>query len=168
MTRELWVDEVEVDVSGFFTSHHFLQTVVGILGELTLHTFSRNGVFVDADGRELVVQKTNWWRGWHELRENGLVLGTAHPRGFWRRAMEVGFQGAMYELTPASFWSRGYHLLDETGAMLVEVQPRGVFRRGAYLTIMRPVNVDLLVFAYYLVNMHWQEQSAAGAAAAGS
>ena len=164
-----WVaDEIEVVVSGFFTTHHLLQTAAGILGELTLPAFNRTGVFRSADGRELVVERTSWWRGWHELRENAVVLGTACPRGFWRRTIEVGFRGAMYELVPASFWSRGWRLLDEMGTTLVEVQPRGVFRRGAYLMIMEPVSVDLLVFTYYLVNVRWQEQAAAAGAAAGS
>ena len=169
IAQESWVaDEIEVVVSGFFTTHHLLRTATGILGELTLPAFNRSGLFRSADGRELVVERTSWWRGWHELRENNVVLGTACPRGFWRRTIEVGFRGAMYELVPTSFWSRGWLLLDEMGTTLIEVQPRGVFRRGAYLMIMEPVSVDLLVFTYYLVNVRWQEQAAAAGAAAGS
>jgi hypothetical protein len=52
--------------------------------------------------------------------------------------------------------------------ILLEVQPRGIFRRGAYLTILGPVEADLLAFVYYLVNVRWQEQTAAASAAAGS
>jgi len=116
------------------------------------------------------VERTSWWRGWHELRENGVVLGTARPLGFWRRAMSVGFRGQMYELVPTSFWCRGWYLVDEAGTILMEVQPRGIFRRGAYVMIREPVDADLLVFTYYLVHARWQEQStaASGAAAAGS
>jgi hypothetical protein len=166
MNQESWVaDEIEITVSGFFTTHHFLQTPAGNLGELTLPAFSKSGIFRFADGRELVAARTSWWRGWHELRENGVVLGTACPQSFWRRTMEVGFRGAIYGLVPASFWARGWLLLDETGTTLLKVQPRGTFRRGAYLAIVEPVNVDLLVFTYYLVNVRWQEQAAAGAAA---
>lgn len=169
MNQESWVaDEIEVTVSGFFTTHHVLQTSAGNLGKLTLPALSKSGVFRFAGGRELVVARTSWWRGWHELRENGIVLGTACPQGFWRRTMEIGFRGAMYELVPASFWARRWLLLDETGATLIEVQPRGAFRRGAYLTIVEPVSIDLFVFAYYLVNARWQEQSAAAGTAAGS
>jgi hypothetical protein len=167
----MWTSgEVEVDVWGFFTTHHSMQTVTGILGEFTFPAFSTSGVFYSADGRELVMQRTSWWRGWHELRENGVVLGTARPRGFWRRTMSIGFRGLMYELEPAGFWSRGWYLTDGAGTILVEIQPRGLFRRGAYLTIMGPVHANLLVFAYYLVNVRWQEQAAAasGAAASGS
>jgi hypothetical protein len=126
------------------------------------------GVFHGADGRELVVRRTNWWRGWHEMREGGIVLGTAHLQGFWRRVMGIGFRGATYELRPVDFWSRGWHLWDETGTIVIEIRPRGVFRRGADLTVMKPVNVDLLVFVYYLVNVRWQEQSGAAGVAAGS
>ena len=169
VTQEEWrTDEIEVDVSGLFTTRHSLQTTTGDLGELTLPAFSASGVFRAADGRELVVARTSWWRGWHELRESGVVLGTARPQGFWRRTMSVGFQGAMYELALAGFWSRAWHLVDEAGMVLLEIRPRGVFRRGAYLTIMGPVHADLLLFTYYLVNVRWQEQSAAAGAAAGS
>jgi hypothetical protein len=116
----------------------------------------------------LVVEQISWWRGWHELREDGIVLGTARPLGFWRQKMSVGFRGEMYELVPASFWARSWLLTDGTERELIDVQPRGVFRRGAYLTILAPIHTDLLVFVYYLVNVRWQEQSAAAAAAAGS
>ena len=167
MEREIWTSgEFEVEVWGCFTTHHLLQTAAGVLGELVLPAFSRGGVFHSADGRELMVERTSWWRGWHELREGGIVLGTAVPLGFWRRAAEIGFRGMAYALEPTSVWSRGWRLIDKDGMVVLEIQPRGVFRRGAYLTIRGPVHIDLLIFAYYIVNVRWQEQSAAAAAAA--
>lgn len=169
MEQEIWTyGEIEVDVWGFFTTHHLMQTTVGVLGEFTLPALSRGGVFRAADGRELVVEQISWWRGWHELREDGIVLGTAHTLGFWRQKMSVGFRGEMYELVPASFWARSWLLTDRTGRELIKVRSRGAFRRGAYLTILGPMHTDLLIFAYYLVNVRWQEQSAAATAAAGS
>jgi hypothetical protein len=169
MARELWAtDEIEVDVSGFFTTHHFLQTAAKTLGEWALPAFRSGGVFRAADGRELVVERTSWWRGWHQLREDGVVLGTARPCGFWRRTMSVGLRGLMYELEPAGFWSRGWHLVDGAGTMMLDSQPRGIFRRGACIAIQCPVDADLLVFVYYLVSVRWQEQAAAASAAAGS
>ena len=170
MEREFWTGgEIEVDVFGFFATHHHMQMMKGTLGEFTFPAFGTSGVFRFDSGRELVVGRTSWWRGWHELRGNGIVLGTARPRGFWWHTLDVGFRGQMYELAPASFWSRGWHLVDGTGVILVEVWPRGFFRRGAQLVVKRAVHTDLLVFTYYLVNARWQEQAAAGgAAAAGS
>jgi hypothetical protein len=168
-TQGVWAgDGVEVTVSGFFTTHHLVQTPTGILGEFTLSAFSTGGVFTTADGRELEMRKTNWWRGWHEMREDGVVVGTAHSQGFWQRTMSIGFRGATYELVPAGCWSRGWCLLDGTEATVIEVYPRGAFQRGAYLTVVEPVHVDLLAFAYYLVNVRWQDQSAAAVAATGS
>jgi hypothetical protein len=170
MERAVWtIGEIEVYVSGFFTTHHCMQTAAMVLGEFTLPAFSTGGVFRFADGRELVVKRTSWWRGLHVLQEDGVVLGVAQPRGFWRRTMSVGFRGLLYELEPVNFWSRGWRLIDRAGTALLEVQPRGVFCRGAYLTIMGPVHTDLLVFTYYLVNVRWQEQAAVpSAVAAGS
>ncbi len=166
--KTLTTDQVQVTVSGFFTTHHFLETVMEELGELTLPASGKRGVFRSDDGSEFTVERTSWWRGWHELRENEIVLGTARPQSFWRRTLDVGYRGATYELISAGFWSRGWLLVDKVGTVLLDIQPRGVFRRGAYITILEPVNVDLLVFAYYLVNARWQEHAAATGAAAGS
>ena len=68
---------VEVEVTGFFTTHHFPSSEMGGLGELTLPAFARGGVFLGSDGRELEVERTSYWRGWHELRQAGIVVGTA-------------------------------------------------------------------------------------------
>jgi hypothetical protein len=172
MKDQMWTfGEIEVEMWGCFTTHHLLQTETGILGEMTLPAFSSGGVFDAADGRNLVVEKTSWWRGWHELRENDIVVGSARPTGFWGRTMSVGFRGLMYELVPAGFWSDGWDLLDGAGAVLVEVRRWGFFRRKVVLTVHGPVHSDLLVFVYYLAHIRWQEQTAAVAAssaAAGS
>jgi hypothetical protein len=169
MKDQMWTSgEIEVEMWGCFTTHHLLRTETDVLGEMTLPAFSSGGVFKAADGRNLVVEKTSWWRGWHELRENDIVVGSAHPAGFWGRTMSVGFRGLMYELVPAGFWSDGWHLLDGMGTVLVEVRRLGFFRRKVVLTVHGTVHPDLLVFVYYLVNVRWQEQTAAAAAAAGS
>ena len=169
MPDDSWLaDGVEVTVSGTFTTHHRLDTAAGCLGELTLPAFRRGGIFRAADGRELSVRRTKWWRGWYEMSEDGVVLASARPRGAFRREILIAFAGQEHTLTPAGFLRRGWLLGDGAGTVLLEIQPRGVFRRGAYLTILAPVDADLLAFAYYLVQMRWQEESAAaGAAAAG-
>jgi len=162
--------EIEVEISGVFTTHHSMKTSARFLGELTLPVFSNGGVFRSADGRELVVERTSWWRGWHEMREDGVVIGAARSRGFWRRTMSVGYRGGTYELEPAGFWSRAWYLTDEAGTVLLEVHPRGFFRQRVTLAVKGRVHADLLVFAYYLVNVRMREQSAvaSSAAAAGS
>ena len=169
MAREVWpTDEIAVIVSGAFTTHHHLRTETRTLDELTLPAFRTGGVFRAGDGRAVTVQRTSWWRGWHELREGETVLGTARPRGFWRRQMVVQFEGRGYVLQPAGFWTRSYHLVDAVERTLLEVRPRDGFRRGAYVAAPVPVDVGLLVFAYYLVHTRWQEDAAAAGAAAAS
>jgi hypothetical protein len=91
-------------------------------------------------------------------------VGTARPLGIFRRENTVRFVERDYRLGAAGFLGRIWHLVDDAGQMLVEVRPRGVFRRGAIMRILRPVDVDLLVFTYHVVNTRWQEQTAAAAA----
>ena len=152
--------EMEVDTWGCFTTHHQMKTRTQILGELTLPAFDRGGTFLFADGRELVVGKTSWWKGWHELRENGIVVGSARPLGFWAQRIGVGFRGRMYELVSAGFWSDGWDLLDESGMKILEIRRRGFFRRMVDLLAHEEILPDLLVFAYYLAHVRWQEQTA--------
>ncbi len=169
MKDQMWTgDEIEVEMWGCFTTHHRLSTETHVLGELILPVFSSGGVFAAADSRELVVEKTSWWRGWHELRENGIVVGSARPLGFWGQRMSVGFRGLMYELAPVGFWSDGWDLLDGSGEVVLEIRRWGFFRRKVSLTIHRSVHFDLLIFVYYLANARWQEQTAAVAAASGA
>ena len=166
MRRATWLaDRVEVAVAGGFTTHHVLHTDAGALGELTVPALRKRAAFHAADGRELLIEQTSWWRGTYELREAGAVLGTARPLGIFRRENIVRFGERDYRLGAAGFWGRIWYLADDAGQMLVEVHPRGVFRRGAIMRILSPVDVDLLVFTYHLVNTRWQEQTAAGASA---
>jgi hypothetical protein len=167
VAREIWpTDEIEVSVSGAFTTHHRVHMATGALGEFTFPTFRTSGVFRATDGRELTVRRTSLWRGQRELREGDAVLCRAWPRGFFGREIVVQFKGQEYALRPAGFWTRSWRLTDGVYRALLEIRPRGVFRRGAYLTVMVLVDADLLVFAYYLVHMRWQEEAAAASAAA--
>ncbi len=165
MEQEFWTtDEIETVVSGLFTTRHSLQTATGIMGELTLLPLRWNDVFRFVDGRKLVVKRTNWWRGWHELWENEVVLGSARPRGMLRREIIIQFGGEGFVLKPAGFWSRRWYLTDGAGTPLLEIRPRrGIFRRGALLTILGTVDAALLVLTYYLVFTRWRQESAAAA-----
>jgi hypothetical protein len=169
MKRETWLaDQVEVTVSGVFTTHHHLQTATGVLGELTMPALRRRAVFDTVDGRQLIIEQTSWWRGSYEIREDGTVLGTAQPLGIFRRENVVRFGDRDYRLRAAGFWGRIWHLVDNAGEALIEVQARGVFQRGAVVRILRAVDVDLLAFTYHLVNARWQEQAAVAGASAGA
>lgn len=165
MEQEWIADEIEVEVSGFFTTCHRLQTAVGVMGELTLSALRSNGVFRFVDGRELTMKRTSWWRAWHELSEDGVVSGSTRPRGFFRREIVVQFGDREFALKPGGFWTRSWHLIDDAGTALLEIRPQGIFRRGALLTILDAVDVALLVFSYYLVYVRWREERAAAAAA---
>jgi hypothetical protein len=166
MNRIFHGDEVEVTISGVFTTHHRMQVLRGALGELTLPALRRDGVFCAADGRELAVRRPHWWRDWHELWEGETVLGTARPQGFFGRRIAVQFRNREYTLQPAGFWTRAWHLADRAGTTLLEIRPRGVFRRGAYVKVIFAVDTALLVLAYYLVHTRWQRESTAAASAA--
>jgi hypothetical protein len=61
----------------------------------------------------------------------------------------------------AGIWSRTWHLVDEAGTVVLEIRPRGAFPRAEVLRVLQPMEVDLLVFAYYVVNARWNEQAAA-------
>jgi hypothetical protein len=116
----------------------------------------------------LVIERASWWRGVYELWEDGVMAGVARPLGILRRENVVRLGGRDYRLRAAGFWGRVWHLLDDAGQMLVEVRPRGIFRRGAVLRILGPVDVDLLILAYHVVNGRWREQTAAAGASAGA
>jgi hypothetical protein len=160
VAQDVWeANEIEVTVSGFFTTYHRLETAAGTLGEFTFPALRMRAFFRAADGRELLARRVSVWRGRHELQEGDLVLATAEPAGFLRRAMTVRFGGREYALRP-DFGGRRWRLADAAGATLLEIRPRGAFRRGAYLTVQGEVDADLLAFAYYLVVRRWKKQRA--------
>jgi hypothetical protein len=162
-----WIDEIEVEVRGLLTTHHELETVAGTWGSFTFPALSGHAVFRTANnGRDLLMRKTSFWSGSHELLDGDVVLGSADRRGLFRRDIVVGFRGQTYQLEPAGWFTRDWRLLDGSGNLLLEVRPRGVFRRGAYLTLRGAVDAELIAFTYYLVYQRQQEEAAAAAAAA--
>jgi hypothetical protein len=50
----------------------------------------------------------------------------------------------------------------------MEIQPRGVFKQGAYLSLRGAIELDLVAFAYFLVQMRKQEDAAVVAATSAS
>jgi hypothetical protein len=167
MTQVNWmIGELEIEVAGFFTTHHTVKSEVGIVGEFTFPAFSQHAVYRATDGRELHMQKTHWWAGAHELIDGEIVRGTADRAGFFRRDMIVQFDGQEYGLEPEGFFKQGWYLVSADGTKLVEIQPRGVLKQGAYLWAHTVVEAELVAFAYYLVHMRKQEEAAAAAASA--
>ncbi len=164
MEAGLAVNRIQVDVSGLFATHHRFLSEAGVLGELTFPAMGRQGVYRSFDGRELTVVRTSWWRGKHELREGGMTLGSSQQRGFFRFKIVIQFGGQEYALERISPWKRTWRLVGPGQMALLEISPQGVFKQGAFLDILGEIDADLLVFAYCLVYMRWQEESAAAAA----
>jgi hypothetical protein len=59
--------QIEVEHSGFFTSHHAFRTPAATLGELTLPAFSDHGTYRTSNGQGLRLGKTRWLGGAYEL-----------------------------------------------------------------------------------------------------
>lgn len=168
MNQEIWtLDEIEVEVSGFFTTHHVLRTEAGILGELIFPAFSQSARYRSSGGRELLMRKTHWLSSTHDLVEGEVVRGSGARPGLFRRDIVLQVDGQQYSLEPEGILSQGWRLFDARGQQLLGLRPRGIFRQGAYLTVTGAVDADLVAFAYYLVQMRQQEE-AAGATAATS
>ena len=166
MTNEMsTLDEIEVDVSGFFTTHHHFQTRWGHLGRCTFPAFSQHANYRASDGHELLMQKSHWLGSAHEVVDGGTVRGRADRPGLFRRDIVIEFDGQEYRLEPEGFLSQGWLLFDVEGTKLLEIRPRGVLKQGAYLTLTGAINADLVAFVYYLVHMRQQEDAAATTAA---
>lgn len=165
MSQEFWkVDEIEVTVSGFFTTHHTFSTAEGVWGEMTFPAFDRSAVFERADGHRLEMRRTRWWSGDYELLDGEVVRGTADRQRLLNRDLVVQFGGQEYRLLPEGAFKMGWFLTGAEGSRLVEVQPRGAFKQGAHITLGGWLDPDLVMFAYYLVHMRKQEEAAAVAA----
>jgi hypothetical protein len=166
MSQDYWTfEEIEISVSGCFTTHHHLSGASGEYGEINFPAFATDATFEGASGRRLSMQKTRWWSTEYELVESGRVRGRADRAGVFNQNMDVWFDGQAYELQPEGIFKQGWFLMDGQGTQLLEIQPRGAFRQGAYLSIQAVVDRALALFAYYLVHMRKQEDAAAVAAA---
>ncbi len=167
MSQERWtVSQIEVRVSGFFTTHHFFETEAGPLGELTIPAFSRQSTFCAPTGRQLQIQQASRLRSRYELVEGDRVQGTAAGCGLFSRDWAIEFGGQTYTLKPEGFFRRGWFLIDADGNRVLEIRPRGFLKQSAILTVTGTIDADLVVLAYYLVHVRQQEAGAAAAAAA--
>ena len=161
-------DAIEVVVDGMFTTHHTFQTESGVLGEMSVPAFRRDATFHSAEGAELTIRSTSWLGGRYEMRSGEEVLAASHPRGAFRQAIDIEFGDSLYSAVPAGAFRQGWYLVDAVETQLLKFQPRGAFRRGAYLEILAPVRLELIVLFYYLVYQRKQEEAAAASASASS
>ncbi len=162
--EHLMFEEIEVEVSGFFTTHHWFNMESGMWGELVFPAFAGYGTIQTPDGRELVMKKTHWLGSAHEFVDGDRVRGTADKASRANQGFVIEFDGEEYFLLPEGLFKQGWFLQDESGNRLIEIQPRGAFRQGAYLTILGIVKAYLAAFAYYLVHVRQQEAAAVVAA----
>ena len=168
MTQETWmIDEIQVKVSGLFTTHHHLHTEMGALGKLTFPAFAQAATYRTPDGRELLMQKTHWLGTGYELLEGDTVRGSADRSSLFDRGLDLQLDGRQYRLEPTGWLSRDWRLVEQGGNELLEIQLLGLLSRDARVLISGIiVEPDLIAFAYYLFYMRYQEEAAAGAAAA--
>ena len=168
MTQVTWmIDEIQVKVSGFFTTHHHLHTEMGTLGKFTFPAFAQNATYRTPDGRKLLMQKTHWLGSGHELVEGETVRGSADRSSPFDRGLDLQLDGRQYRLEPTGLLSRDWRLVDQGGSELLEIQLLGLLSRDARVLVTGIiVEPDLIAFAYYLFYMRYQEEAAAGAAAA--
>jgi hypothetical protein len=159
---------IEVDVTGFFTTHHYLQAEWGDLGELTFPAFSQAATYEALDGRKVTMQKSHWLGTAYEMIDGGVVRGRADRPGLLRTDIAVEFDGQDYSLEPEGLLKQGWFLLDAERHILMEIQPRGIVKQGAYLSLRGAIELDLVAFAYFLVQMRKQEDAAVVAATSAS
>jgi hypothetical protein len=162
------IGTIEVDVTGFFTTHHYLRSEWGELGELTFRAFNQGATYEALDGRKVVMQKSHWLGTAHEMVDGGVVRGRADRPGLLRTDIAIQFDGQDYILEREGLLKQGWFLLDSERYLLMEIQPRGVFKQGAYLSLHAAVELDLVAWAYYMVHMRKQEDAAVVAATSAS
>lgn len=160
--------QIEVDVQGFFTTHHCYETEAGMWATLTFPAFADEARLSTNDGRMFLMRKTHWLGSAHELLDGGIVRSTADRRGLSSREFILQFDGQEYMLVPEGLLCQGWYLTNGEGNRLLAIVPRGLLRQGAYLTIAGAIATELAAFAYYLVYRRQQEDAAAVAATSGA
>ena len=155
---------IEVEQTGFFTTHHTFRTPSGRVGELTMPAFSDHGTYRTPAGQEVHLAKTHWLGGDYELVEGERVRGRAGRQGFFSRDLDVWFDGQALTLERRGWLDQGWYLVDAGRQTLLEISPRGFFRQGATISLAGPVETALVIFVYYLAYVRHQEEAATAAA----
>jgi hypothetical protein len=158
-------DLITVIEKGFFLkTEHLFGTQSDTLGVLTLNAGKTEGTFTGQEDLSLIFEKIGFWKSHYELKQEGMVIASAVPRGGFSRVLIITCEGELFALLPGKGLSRSWILKNSQDQFLCEFKPRGTFKRGAMLRIINQIPISLLVFSYCLVSKKWQEQPAAAAA----
>jgi hypothetical protein len=160
--------EVEIEITGLFTTHHHFRTASGLWGELTIPAFSEGAIFRRGDGHELVMRKVHWLGTAYELLEGEKLRALADRSRLLSRDFAIDFNGQQYRLEAEGWLGQDWTLCDGWGNCLLEIRPRGILRQRVHLTVNAALAGDLAAFAYYLVHVRRQEEAAGAAAATGA
>lgn len=160
---EYLADVIEVTVSGGLKTEHVFHAADSALGVLNLNGMISKGVFQGADGVELRMEKTSFWKSEYQLLEGGRIVGRAASPKAFKREFEIEYEGQPMRLKPARAKFRSWSFLDAAGNPVLEIRPRGAFKRGAKIQLFAPCALGLLAFAYTLVARRWQEENSAAA-----
>ncbi len=157
---EYRVDLIEVLETGIFKTEHVFHAKASILGNMSLKGNKMEGHFRGADGSEMSIKKTNFWKSAYELRIGEELIAIAQKRKIFSPTYVIQKRGNLYGLTPGGNKSRSWRLLNNNKQELCEFQPRGVFKKGAKIFIKADIPIEIMVLSYTLVILRWQERSA--------
>lgn len=155
---EIKADIIEVLETGIFKTEHVFQSRDSILGIMSLKAGKSGGIYIAADGTEMSLRKTSFWKSNYEWRDGEILVGGAMPRKALSPTFIIKFQGNSVMLSPGGNKARSWRVKNSFNQELCEIQPRGVFKRGARLLIRAEIPIGLLVFCYCLVIIRWQER----------
>ncbi|MGD8397874.1 MAG: hypothetical protein PVG11_03380 [Anaerolineae bacterium] len=166
MADDLWtLDEISVDVAGFFTTEHTFHAGGRTLATMKVPAGNAEATYRGHEGRLVVIRRTGCLSGGYEMKVGGVIRGTAAPRGAFKPGYALRFDGEAFEIVPAGIFRQDYLLVDTGGSTLLRASPQGVFKRGAYLSVSQPLPLPLVVLAYFMYTVI-QAQTAAVAATA--
>ncbi len=143
-------------VSGFLSPRHVLSDEDG--KEVGTLQVSRNrlGLIVGATWRPLKGEVVEIRRDpgllraqfacWTEARE---WLGSTIRPGFMRRTIEMWTGGKPLRLVPTLGLERGWRIVGTKSGLVAETK-HGFLSRGATLCTYRKIDLELLIFAYFI------------------
>lgn len=160
--NEYRADLIEITVSGGLKTEHVFHAADGVLGVLNLNGMISKGEFRGADGSQLILEKTSFWKSEYQLLEGSGIVASAKSPKVFKRAFEIEYEGRSMRLEPDGLTLRSWTVLDEDQHPICEIKRRGALKRGAVIHLFSPAELGLLALAYTLVTKRWQEESSAG------